>query len=602
MSTDRQCHSSTSPRRHLPSVRFPPLRCSASRRPHNNSNLPWRSTAIFVLTICLVAACVKLHRFPGSTGSAAEGAFTRADAASLLRSDAAQILRLEIVDEKQRPVAARFSLTVDGESFQPPRLNEHGLRFVSVHESKNQRYPVTYARGTGPVEFELPADAKQLDVSVAKGFEYLPVTRRVPVMAGRVTKLVVEIKRWAEPGSDGWVSADAHLHYDRLSKEDNRDWLTMLDADGLNHGFFMVLKGGKVPGIWARQYAYGPEGEATDRTRLLVAGEEYRDSAMGHINLLGLSEVIQPISTGGLGEPKVHVNWPPLADVLSRTRKLGGFAGVAHGGSLGRHPTATIDSVLGAVDFFEIGNAHLYSLRLWYDLLNCGVSIPPAAGTDLPNYPFRDPWQPFLGSMRMYVKTGGQIDFTAWKRALSQGAVFVTSGPLLKLTVNGEEIGSELHVARPGQEVLVEAELASPVELKQFELIVSGRPVRCEIEKIRSGPVQRWKLRHNLKVHESCWIAVRGRGVPIQSLVDSIQRDAEWVETDVVAHSGITRVLVGRQPIRSAKSARILIQQLQKQRDYYQNNGRYQSGEHRLKMVDLFDQAITALSESNLTR
>ncbi len=369
----------------------------------------------------------------------------------------------------------------------------------------------------------------------------------------------------------------------------------MLEADGLSHAFFMILKGGKVPGVWAEQYAYGEEGEASDGQRRLVSGEEYRDSAMGHINLLGLSEVIQPISTGGLGEPKVHVNWPPLLNVLKRSREAGGLSGVAHGGSLGRHPTAAADTILGAVDFFEIGNAHLYATDLWYRLLNCGYHLPPAAGTDLPNYPFRDDWQPFLGGMRMYVKTDGHDDFQSWKDAVKRGEVFVTSGPLLDFTVNGQGAGSTVRLPAGGGFVTVDAEMTSPLPLHEFQIVRSGKALKIDDEESISGEIHERRIRQRLRIDRSCWLAVRGRSVPIQSLKDSIKSREVWIETDAIAHSGIIRVLVGDQPIRTKTDARELIQQLRTQQQYYREAGRYADGKDRLEMLSLFDQAVQQL-------
>jgi hypothetical protein len=62
------------------------------------------------------------------------------------------------------------------------------------------------------------------------------------------------------------------LHYDRLDPTDDALWLSMLEADGLSAGHFMILKGGMVPGIWSLQFAYGPDGQASDGERLLGAG------------------------------------------------------------------------------------------------------------------------------------------------------------------------------------------------------------------------------------------------------------------------------------------------------------------------------------------
>jgi hypothetical protein len=520
-------------------------------------------------------------------------------ASSVLPNSAASPkLVLNILDNKTgKPATARFSLHIDGTPFYPETLNKHGLRFVSVHESKKQTYVVTYSRGIGPVEVELPPDAKQIEIHAARGFEYFPVSTQRTI-SGKKVIVNLKLRRWTDQLSQGWAAAEEHLHYDRLTQAGDKDWLTMLDGDGLTHAHFMVLKGGKVSGIWAQQYAYGKQGEASDGERMIRSGEEYRDSAQGHINLLGINEIIQPISTGGLGKPPVRVNYPPLHDVFQRTRKLSGLGGVAHGGSLGRFPTAILDTVLGAVDFFEIANAHLYSRELWYRLMNCGYILPPAAGTDLPNYPFRDDWQPFLGSMRMYVKVGNRRDFESWKAAVRRGEVYVTSGPVLSFRVNGEGPGKTVKLPAVGGTVRIECEMATPIGLKSLEVVQNGKVVPATIEKQLIDGLHRWKVSHTLKVNESCWLAMRGRGVPIQALDKSLTSiKAPWLESDVIAHSAAIQVKVGGLPTRSAKDAEFLIGQLRRQQEYYRTQGRYQDGKHRLQMLNLFEQAIEKLSK-----
>ena len=51
------------------------------------------------------------------------------------------------------------------------------------------------------------------------------------------------------------------------------------------------------------------------------------------------------------------------------------IGGIAHGGALGTETTAALDVILGAADFMEIANTHLYVPELWYRLMNCG--FPP---------------------------------------------------------------------------------------------------------------------------------------------------------------------------------------------------------------------------------
>ncbi|MCP4175674.1 MAG: hypothetical protein GY758_33430 [Fuerstiella sp.] len=202
-------------------------------------------------------------------------------------STAQPVLRLTILNhDTAKFTPARFSLTVDGRPYFPEALSTHGLRFKSIHEAKKQVYVVLYSRGTGPVDVSLPADAKRLGIAVAKGFEFLPVSQEHKVR-GEDISADISLQRWTNQSAKGWSASDAHLHYDRHTPAGDKDWLTMLAGDGLAQAHFMVLKGGKVPGIWARQYKYGTDGEASDGKRLIRSGEEYRDSAQGHINLLG---------------------------------------------------------------------------------------------------------------------------------------------------------------------------------------------------------------------------------------------------------------------------------------------------------------------------
>ncbi len=281
-------------------------------------------------------------------------------------------LALDVVDaETGKPTAARFSLTIDDKEYVPAALDAHGLRFVSIHQGRGQRFVACYTRGTGTVELPLPPEARHGIVSVVKGFEYLPV-RASFELSGPATAVTARLTRWSDVRKRGWMPAEEHLHYDRLDPAHDRDWLAMLAGDDLVHAHFLVPRGGNLPGVWARQYAYGTQGEASDRERLIRPGEEYRDSFQGHINLLGVREVIEPISTGGMGGPNPAFHYPAFYDVLQRARQLDGLGGPAHGTALGRSPTGVADAVLGAVDFFEIANTHLYEFKVWYQLMNCG--------------------------------------------------------------------------------------------------------------------------------------------------------------------------------------------------------------------------------------
>ena len=491
---------------------------------------------------------------------------------------------LRVLDaDSGEPIAARFSVTVDGEPHEPRWVGPHGIRFPSVHLSKRQVRIVTYARGTGPVRISLPPGARQVTVEAAKGLDYLSASAG-GVVEGASLDLTLRLRRWNRLGAEGWHPADAHLHYDRIDSGGDRDWIAMMAGDGIDHAQFMVLKGGMVPGVWAEQFGYGKAGETRAGPRTIVAGEEYRDLLQGHLLLFGVQEVIQPIMTGVSGSPH---NYPLFPDVLDRARELGALTGAAHGGTLGSRPTVLLDAILGKLDFMEIANwvTGFWPLDNWYRLLNAGFILPATAGSDLPNNPQREPWQPFLGGMRMYARTNGATGSEPWNEALSRGETFVTNGPSIEIDAGGAGPGGTVCLPNSGGAVRVRIRLQAPRELARAELVVDGRVVAAADQARIEGGVHEINLETSQDFRQSGWLAARGTGSD-----QTIPRGTE------VAHTSAIRVIVGSQPIRSADAVAELLAMLASQRAYYLENGRYASAEHGRQMARLFDRAIGDLT------
>ena len=478
--------------------------------------------------------------------------------------------------------AARFSVSVDGNPHEPRWIGPHGLRFVSVHVSKRQTAVVTYARGTGPVWVPLTPGAKRVKVDVVKGLDYLPVSLEADVTEDPV-RITAGLRRWNSLREEGWRAADAHVHYDRIGPDGDRDWFAMMAGDDIAHSQFMTLRGGMVPGTWARQFAFGERGEAADATRTIVAGEEYRDRMQGHILLFGLGNLIAPIMAG---VPEAPYNFPPLASVMRQARATGALAGIAHGGTMGGSPTALADAVGGAAEFLEIGNWswELWPLDNWYRLLNCGYALPATAGTDLPNNPRREPWQPFLGGLRMYAKTGDSTGAPAWNEAVRRGETFVTSGPAIEFVANGVGPGGTLCLPSDGGTVRVSAVMRSPRALQRLELVRNGAVAATASEQGRDGAVRSLRLETEAQFDRSGWLAVRGQGAP--SLLPG---------GNEVAHTSAVRVLVAGEPIWSAEDGETLVSTLQQQRNHYERSGRYATASNREEALAVFDQALEKL-------
>jgi hypothetical protein len=114
-----------------------------------------------------------------------------------------------------------------------------------------------------------------------------------------------------------------------------------------------------------------------------------------------------------------------------------------------------------------------WSQEIYYHLLNCGLRIPPSAGSAsgvLPNP---------VGYNRVYVHVGKELTWDKWWEGLKAGRSFVTNGPLLRVTANGELPG-HVFTAEAGKEVKVElkADLTSRDKIRYVEIVRDGDVVR----------------------------------------------------------------------------------------------------------------------------
>src|SRR5262245_17499261 len=83
-----------------------------------------------------------------------------------------------------------------------------------------------------------------------------------------------------------------------------------------------------------------------------------------------------------------------------------------------------------------------WSQHIYYQLLNCGLRIPPSAGSAsgvLPN---------LVGYNRVYVHCGPELTWDDWWENLRRGQVVVTNGPMLRPRVSGP--GAPPEGALPG--------------------------------------------------------------------------------------------------------------------------------------------------------
>ncbi len=149
-----------------------------------------------------------------------------------------------------------------------------------------------------------------------------------------------------------------------------------------------------------------------------------------------------------------------------------------------------------------LGNGY-WTQEIYYHLLNCGLRVPPSAGSAsgvLPNP---------VGYNRVYVHLEGGLTYEKWWRGLNEGRVFVSNGPLLRCRANGQFPGHVFKVPT-GESVRLkfEVSLESREPVRALEIIQNGKV----ITQVTYADWRRAGALGTVTLGESGWCLVRAIG------------------------------------------------------------------------------------------
>jgi hypothetical protein len=171
-----------------------------------------------------------------------------------------------------------------------------------------------------------------------------------------------------------------------------------------------------------------------------------------------------------------------------------------------------------------------------------------------------------VGLCRTFINIGAEEEFSyeTWCKNLARGRTFVSTGPLITLSVDGATPGDTLRVrAGATVEVLVDASSIFPIHC--IELIHQGAVV--ESSQAPSG-ARRLTLRASLKISTDSWIAARVGGPGYFSFVS--HRDL-W-SRGVMAHTSPVYVTCGeRYNVFSSATAEYMLTLIDGSLTYIQN-------------------------------
>jgi hypothetical protein len=347
-------------------------------------------------------------------------------------------------------------------------------------------------------EYEAKVPAGSYELIATRGLEFRAYHDTVDIKPDRTADVTIALERYVDMPSTGWYSGDAHIHLTRDNVADPVIW-GMVAAEDVHVG--NLLEMGNISGThfkqpkeWGRASRFERDGHF-----ILSGQEDPRTWFLGHTIHHNLQTPIH-------AEPNEYFLYKKVFDA---SHAQGGVSGFAHAGwgQRGADP-AQMDrgmallAPFGSVDFIEVLQGGRLTSDGWYRLLNLGLRVSPAAGSD---WPYTD----FPGVVRNYVKLDGPLNVDRWFESFRAGHTYVTNGPLVELTVNGQPMGSELRVEKGTKlEIFASADLNPDVDkLDRLEVVVLGDVAHSEPAKGQQASVTK-----SLVAEHSLWIAARAFG------------------------------------------------------------------------------------------
>lgn len=368
-----------------------------------------------------------------------------------------------------------------------------------------------YADGT----FDIDLSPGDYSITISKGMEYVDQHHTFRVTAAPGPAHTYTIARWINMAAQNWYSADDHIHIRRSPREDDL-LLKWIIAEDINVG--VLLKMGDFWATYYDQYAWGQKGVAQQGNYLLTSGQEDpRTPEVGHALGFGAADKVR--------YPDEYYYYDKVFD---RLHQLGGVAGYAHQAeSFHGYRGLMLDGLRRKIDVLELlqfcVSQDPLQTRHYYHLLDLGYAVTAVAGSDFPwcgkdhDGDTRDE-KGRIGNARFYTFISSPFSFTTWRNAVRGGHTFVTSGPMLTLTVNNKLPGDTVYLKR-GSTININAQAyghTQQVPLERLELVAHGKVIATATP-AKGGSSATLSLQKQLTVDHGMWLALRAYAGPGQA-------------------------------------------------------------------------------------
>ena len=490
-------------------------------------------------------------------------------------------VRVRVLDELGNPTRVRLYLrAADGKAYAPP--GSQIFYYPLDPGPKREGFFIADGDDTFPVP------AGRLHLVALKGVEYRILERTIDVPPGETTEVTLRMERWTNWNQRGWYTGENHFHANYNGSYYQRppqtfQWMEAEDLNAAN----MIVANAAGAFIHDKEFFTGAVHPLSTARYVLYWGQEYRNSdPLGHMAFANIKKQVPPSYTSVIGSDSPH-DFPLNTMAALEAKKQGGLVSYVH--PLGGQMSDVFDTNLGAkeipigaamdaVDSIDILPAGEAAYEMWYRLLNCGFRISTGAGTDT----FTN-WRGINripGGSRQYVEVGSRMEWNSWIERFREGRAFVTNGPLLTFTVNGQGMGGELRFRKGSKyEARLAAEVSTRVPLRRIDFIQNGQVIDSHE---LNPPTRTIRLDQTVEVEASSWFAVRVTGEPSRGVGSGgVPR----------AHSGTVHVLADGEPVLVKEDLELMLRWIDRLWAYLEERDNLGPAENRARAQQMFNQA-----------
>jgi hypothetical protein len=338
------------------------------------------------------------------------------------------------------------------------------------------------------------------------------------------------MQRWINMAQRGWYSGETHVH--RSLKE----LPNVMLAEDLNVAFplaYWVTEAFTVPRRGSKTMAEdpGPKPIRVDQSHVIYPrNTEYEIfTTVKRPHTLGAFFVLNHKKTFTRGVP-------PVRGLSRQAHAEGGLIDL----DKPNWPWTVVLIAVMKPDLYELANNHVwrtefglpkfgeqppdymkiekdargftdwgwldFTFKNYYTVLNCGFRLRPTAGTASGVHPVP------LGFGRVYVQLDKGFGYNAWVKGLNAGRSFVTTGPMLFVTMDGQAPGHTFRSSNKASgQYGITGSAISGHPLQSIEIIVNGdiaKTVKPGNRQTKAGAYESI-IDARVTIDGSSWVAVR---------------------------------------------------------------------------------------------